>query len=218
MTTFAYLDESGDSGFKRLGKGTSDYFVITLVLIDDPGPVHTGIDALRGELGLPQSVEFKFTRSSKHWRERFLQELRRYDLSIRALVVNKALLSGRPEVTNQELFYRTVVRHLLVRNSKRLSETTLMLDEYIRGRQAQQDFNTVVRKAVNRDPAIRSLKEIRHRKSQSDVMIQATDMVSGAIYASRARQNDHYLDLIKSRIHEIWDWDGAEPAVPGDEN
>ena len=218
VATFAYIDESGGTGFKRLGSGTSDYFVLALVLIDDPGPVHSTIERLREELGLPGTVEFKFTKNSPRWRERFLTELRKHDLSIRALVVSKPLLLGRPEARNKEAFYRALVRNILVRNAEALSETTLIFDEYIRGRKAQQEFNTVIRQALNLGEGGRRVKEIRHRRSQADAMIQATDMISGAIYASRARQNDIYLNLIRPRIHEIWDWDGQEQAVPVDEN
>jgi hypothetical protein len=218
VATFAYLDESGDTGFKRLGSGTSDYFVLTLVLIDDPGPVYATITGLRDELGLPGTVEFKFTKNSPRWRERFLTELRRHDLSIRALVVSKALLTGRPAIQNKEALYRSLVRSILVRSADDLSETTLILDEYIRGRRAQQDFDTTIRQALNRKEGGRRVKDIHHRRSHADAMIQATDMISGAIYASRARQNDSYLNLIRPRIHEIWDWDGQESAIPGDEN
>jgi hypothetical protein len=218
VATFAYPDESGDTGFKRLGRGTSDYFVLTLVLIDDPGPVHATISRLRDELGLPGTVEFRFARNSPKWRERFLAELRKYELSIRALVVNKALLVGRPEARNSETFYRSLVRNVLIRNANDLSQTTLVLDEYIRGRKAQQDFNTAVRQALNRGDSGRRIKEVHHRRSQADPMIQATDMVSGAIYASRARQNDTYLELIRPRVHEIWDWDGQEQSLPIEEN
>lgn len=218
VATFAYLDESGDTGFKRLGSGTSDYFVLTMVLIDDPGPVHATIARVRDELGLPGTVEFKFTRNSPRWRERFLAELRKHDLSIRALVVSKPLLLGQPESRSNEAFYRVLVRNILVRNAEAFSETTLIFDEYIRGRKAQQDFNTAIRQVVNRGEGERRVKDIQHRRSQIDAMIQATDMISGAIYASRARQNDAYLNLIRPRVHEIWDWDGQEPAMPIAEN
>ncbi|HEY7032680.1 MAG TPA: DUF3800 domain-containing protein [Thermomicrobiales bacterium] len=218
VSTFAYLDESGDTGFKRLGSGTSDYFVLTLVLIDDPGPVYAAIEELRDALGMARREEFRFAKTAHPRRERFLDELRRHDISVRALVVHKALLLGKPELRSQEALYATLVRNILLRNGEALSETTLVMDEYIRGRRAQQEFNTSLRRALNLHDDRRRLREIHHRKSQGDALIQATDMISGAIYASRARSNDRYLDLIKPRIHEIWDWDGQEQAIRIDEN
>jgi hypothetical protein len=144
--------------------------------------------------------------------------LRKHDLSIRALVVSKAPFMGRPEARSKETFYRSLVRTILIRNADDLSETPVILDEYIRGRQAQQNFNTAVRHALNRGGRERRVKDVHHRRSQSDAMIQATDMISGAIYASRARQNDAYLRIIQPRVHEIWDWDGQVPVIPADKN
>jgi hypothetical protein len=187
-------------------------------LIDDPGPIYATINGLREEPGLPGKVEFKFTKNSPRWRERFLAELRRHELSVRALVVSKALSTERPEAGNNDVFYRSLVRGILMRNAESLSETTLILDEYIRGRKAQKDFNTTIRQALNRGESERRIKEIRHRQSHADAMIQATDMISGAIYASRARQNDAYLNLIRPRVQEIWDWDGQAPTMTTQEN
>jgi Protein of unknown function (DUF3800) len=34
-----YIDESGDTGFK-FRSGSSRYFVVTLLLVDDPIPLH----------------------------------------------------------------------------------------------------------------------------------------------------------------------------------
>lgn len=162
--------------------------------------------------------EFRFAKTAHSRRERFFEELRRHNFSARALVVHKALLLGRPEARSNEALYTAVVRNLLLRNSGDLSDTTIVIDEYVRGRKAQLDFNTVIRRAVNSSPDSRLIKDIHHRKSQSDALIQVTDMVSGAFYASRARSNEHYVNLFKSRIHEIWDWDGEEPALPTEIN
>ncbi len=46
---FVYLDESGDTGFK-FRRGSSKYFVVTLLLVEDPIPVQIAIDELRSEL------------------------------------------------------------------------------------------------------------------------------------------------------------------------
>lgn len=213
MVRFAYIDESGDTGFKHLGKGTSDYFVIALLLVDDPGPVLAGISSLREEFGMSQHEEIKFSKTSEARRTRILQELRRHDISVRGLVVHKALLFGQPESRNQELLFGTLVRHALVRNCEALEETTVIIDEYVRSKHRQREMNAAIRQALNRGQEGRRIREIVHRKSHSDGLIQAADMASGAIYASRAHGNDRYLGLIRARVHEIWDWDGEEPIM-----
>ncbi|MGH2531719.1 MAG: DUF3800 domain-containing protein [Thermomicrobiales bacterium] len=214
MVRFAYIDESGDTGFKRLGKGTPDYFVITLLLVDDPGPVHAGMDALRDELSLSRREEFKFSKNSKPRRIQILENLRRCVISVRALVVHKALLMGKPESRSQELLFGTLVRHVLVRNCNELDDTKLVIDEYVRDKRRQREMNAAIRQALNRGQGSRRIREVVHQPSHTDVLVQATDMVSGAIYASRAHGNEQYLNIIRTRVHEIWDWDGEVPVTP----
>ena len=47
---FVYLDESGDTGFKF--PNSSRYFVIALLLIEDPIPFHAAIEDLRRTIGI----------------------------------------------------------------------------------------------------------------------------------------------------------------------
>jgi hypothetical protein len=55
-----FIDESGDPGMK-LGTGSSEYFVVTLVLFEDNDEaleVEKRIQDLKGELGVPQDLNF----------------------------------------------------------------------------------------------------------------------------------------------------------------
>jgi len=71
---FVYLDESGDTGFK-FNQGSSRYFVITLLLVTDPIPIHAAIDELRISLGFDRGNEFTWVNSSRDVRWAFLQML-----------------------------------------------------------------------------------------------------------------------------------------------
>jgi len=71
---FVYLDESGDTGF-RFARNSSRYFVITLLLVDDPIPFKAAVDALRESLGFAPGNEFKFYKSSEDVRWAFLRTL-----------------------------------------------------------------------------------------------------------------------------------------------
>src|SRR5581483_5045595 len=135
-----YLDESGDLALKRLGasSGTTDYFIVALLLLDDPIPVHVAIDALKDRLGMPRQEEFKFSKTSPPRRRVFLEMLRQHDIVVRAVAVNKALIVGRPETANERLLYRDIICRTIIRHRDDLDETELVLDEYIRGRQAQR--------------------------------------------------------------------------------
>ena len=56
---FVYLDESGDTGFK-FNQESSRYFVITLVLVEDPFFITEAVDKLREQLGYDYNPEFHF--------------------------------------------------------------------------------------------------------------------------------------------------------------
>lgn len=208
---FAYLDESGDLAFKKLGEGsgTSDTFVVALLMLDDPIPVYAAIDDLKERFGMRRAEEFRFSSTSPERRLAFLHELRRHDVTILAAVVNKAVIAGRPETTRERLFYRDIVRRVLVRFRHEFNDTSLVFDQYIRGRSAQREFNAYLRQAVNTGEA-RRLRDINHRSSHANNLIQAADMSAGAIYRARSRGDSTYLRIIKPRIREIWDWDGEE--------
>ena len=132
---FAYLDESGDLAFKRLGidAGTTDYFVVALVLVDDPIPVYAAVDAVKDRFGMRRREEFKFSKTSPERRVAFLEELRRHEIIVRAVAVHKALVAGRPETVTERLFYQDIVRRAIVRHREDLEETRLVLDAFIRG-------------------------------------------------------------------------------------
>jgi hypothetical protein len=207
---FAYLDESGDLAFKRLGSdsGTTDYFVVALLFVDDPVPIATMLDELTIRFSMGLRREFKYSQSDEARRRALLEELRRHEVVICATAVNKALIAGRPETASQALFYEDLICRSVKRHGSHFNETILTLDEYIRGKR-QLAFNTRLRQTVNTEET-RHLAEIKHQKSKSNNVIQVTDMVAGAIYRARAHNDDRFLRIIQPRIHDLWDWDGTD--------
>src|SRR5689334_24748450 len=104
---FVYLDESGDTGF-RFRQGSSRFFVITLMLVHDPLPIHQAIDDLRAGLGMDRNSEFKWYRSSEETRWAFLRMLRKQDFTARAMVIDKSMMA-RTQASPAEAFYNVLV-------------------------------------------------------------------------------------------------------------
>jgi hypothetical protein len=70
-----FIDDSGDPGF-QLERGSSAVFVLVLLIFDDELEAEKAsvrIKELRRALKFPEEMEFKFTKSSRIVRERFLQ-------------------------------------------------------------------------------------------------------------------------------------------------
>ncbi len=115
---FVYLDETGDTGFK-FDKGSSRYFVVTILLVQDPIPLYAAIDDLRKNLHFRDGYEFKFSKTPDPVRKAFLRVLVRHDILIRGLVVDKPNLV-RPGMQDRETFYTYLVRQLLQHDDRRL--------------------------------------------------------------------------------------------------
>lgn len=201
---FVYLDETGDTGF-RFRHGSSKYFVITLLLVEDPIPIQAAIDGLRRRLGFGPLDEFKFSHSADDVKERFLRELRRHDVTIRALVVDKELMT-EPHVRKRETFYTFLVKLVLTHDGGSIRDATLVLDESVKSKKRKLHIGSYLRQALNTEAATPKVRHIVHHASHTDNLIQATDMASGAIHRAFARRDSSYLDIIRPKVKDIWVW------------
>ncbi len=204
MAMFVYLDESGDTGF-RFKQNSSRYFVITLLLVDDPIPMQAAIDRLRESLGFSATNEFKFSNSPEDVRWSFLRMLRQQSFSVRALVVDKTLMT-QPHMRKRDTFYNFLVRMILTHDNGTIANATVVLDESVKSRKSKKQLTSYLRRALNTDPGLPKVRAVRYHTSHSDNLIQAADMVAGAIYAYYHRNNDDYLRYIRTKIGDLWEW------------
>ena len=204
MPMFVYLDESGCTGFK-FNRGSSKYFVITLLLVDDPIPIQSVITDLRKRIGFADHEEFKFSRSSNDIRDTFLREIRRKEFYVRSLVVNKELMT-RPNMKNRETFYQYLVKLILTHDFGTITDATLVLDESVKDKGKQRAFSTYLRRGLNSDPTMPKVSKIVHHSSHSDNLIQATDMVCGSIFRAYEGGDDRFLALIRPKVQDLWVW------------
>lgn len=202
MTGFAFLDESEDTGLK-IGRGSSERFVVAIVLVDDPLPLRAAIDNLRTELGFPRLAEFKFYKSQPAIRLRFLHIVAAHQATILGFVVNKLPLVGLPKSHQFGDFYAAATRLALIHHRETFDRTPLAMDRRSTSRTAQRTINAALRQAVNSDPQRPALRGITHVPSLGNNLIRVADMVAGAIYASVGDQNDQYLDIIRVRVRSI---------------
>lgn len=201
---FVYLDESGDTGF-RFDSGSSRYFVVALLLCPDPLPLNGAIEDLRSELGYDARYEFKFQKSSEDIRSRFLKLLTRHELLIRCVVVDKQVLAWSA-MKKSETFYQYLLGLLLTNDDLRLADATLIIDQRARDKRNKQSLTTYLRRAANESGAgTRKIKTIRYHESHRDNLLQAVDMVAGALFTHYRDGNTSYTRIIRSKIDDIWE-------------
>jgi hypothetical protein len=212
---FVYVDESGDAGFK-IGKGSSEHFVVATVIVDHPIELTAALESLRANLGLPANFEFKFLSSNARRREIFFEELRRHEVSIRGFVVHKQMLLEARDYRSNDYFYRTLLARALIDGRSDLVQASISLDRFMSSRSRMRELTSHLRRTLQEEVVsddglvVQRIKDVAHRDSKTDPMIQVADMVAGAIGADRRGTDSRSLALIKSRVREITDWYGED--------
>ncbi|KKP79668.1 MAG: hypothetical protein A2271_03155 [Candidatus Moranbacteria bacterium RIFOXYA12_FULL_35_19] len=207
--TLVFIDDSGDAGFK-LSKGSSEFFIISAIIFDDNLEVErtaVAIKELRRELFRRDDVEFKFHKSNKNVRKKFLEKISEFKFRVRCLVVDKKNIYSKHLRTDKNSFYGYIIKTML-----KYSENTI-LDAKIRidgsgDRIFRKSFTTYLRKELNNNEK-KILKNCKLIDSKNDVLIQMADMVAGSIYRSYQKdKNDAgiYKNIIKKRIEDEWNF------------
>jgi hypothetical protein len=76
----------------------------------------------------------------------------------------------------------------------------------VKSKKSKQQFASYLRKSLNAHPNLPKVRDVRYHRSSSDNLIQAADMVSGAVYAKYHRGNSEYIDYIRAKISDEWIW------------
>ncbi|MBU0455447.1 MAG: DUF3800 domain-containing protein [Gammaproteobacteria bacterium] len=201
-----FLDESGDPGFK-VGKGSSNVFVIALVIFDDhleAEETALKIKRLRRELGKDDGFEFKFNKCSRAIRCHFLSTIAECRFRIRALVIRKEKIYGKELRRNKESFYAYAVKMVLKHNNDTIRDAKLKMDGHGE-RKFRREFLAYLRRELN-SPSRKIVSHLRFVDSRGNVLIQLADMIAGAIHRSFSNKVDAniYREIIKKREEDVW--------------
>ena len=92
-----------------------------------------------------------------------------------------------------------------------IQNAMLVLDESVKSRQSKKAFASYLRRGLNSDPTLPKVRDVRYHASHTDNLIQAADMVAGAIYAAYHRGDRTYLDFLRPKIADLWVWRPHRP-------
>lgn len=202
-----FIDDSGDPGFK-LDKGSSAFFVISLIIFDDELEAEktaVAIKDLRRELKFPDDLEFRFFKSSQFVREKFLKRVCNFRFRIRSLVIEKALIRSEELRCNKNSFYSYVIKLVLEHNDGTILNAKIKIDGS-GDRVFRRSFLSYLRKQLNSQER-KIMKSCKLVDSHGNVLIQLADMIAGSIHRSyNVRKDDSkiYKAIIKKRIENEW--------------
>lgn len=205
IVTLIFLDEAGDTGF-QFKDGASRYFVVTIVIFDDPAQaaqVSEAVNTLRRKLHITQNYEFRFsTGSSNKIKVEFLRAVLPFTFRYRAIVVDKPMFADRfPDASEQQLF-EIVVRQLFELGG--LENVTLVMDR-IAGGNFEQKLHVYLRQHLKKR-GTRVIRKFRHNDSRKENLLQVADMICGAVYRSYAREQDEFREIISSKEEIVLEW------------
>jgi hypothetical protein len=202
-----FIDDSGDAGFK-LEKGSTPFFVISCVIFDDDLEalkVKVAIKEYRRQLKFPDTVEFKFYKSSDDVRKLFLETVNPFVFRVRTIVVDKSKVRSRELINNKNSFYSYVIKMVLQHSNNTILNAKIRIDGS-GDRVFKKSFLTYLRKQLNSKQKM-IIKNCKFVDSKSDELIQLADMVAGSIRRSYDKTKIHNVDykkIIKKHLEDEW--------------
>ena len=204
-----FIDDSGDAGFK-LNRGSSKIFVISAVIFDDELEAEKtalAIKELKRELKFPDGVEFKFNKSSKRTRMRFLETINIYNFKVRSIVIDKKIIYSEELKNNKNSFYGYAIKSLLKYSRNSILNAKVKIDGS-GDRLFRKSFLTYLRQHLNsKNRTI--LESCKLVDSKGNVLIQLADMVAGSIrrsYDKNKTDNVIYKNIIQKHINDEWNF------------
>lgn len=202
-----FIDDSGDPGFK-LEKGSSRFFVISLVIFDDELEAEktaVAIKELRRKFGFPDDAEFRFFKARSDVRKEFLRAVNPFNFRIRSLVIDKTLIRSIELRENKNSFYSYAIKLVLKHSGGSILNAKVRIDGS-GDRMFRRNFLSYLRRELNSSER-KIMKNCKMFDSKGNVLIQMADMIAGCIRRSYdTTKSDGALlkEIIKKHIQNEW--------------
>ena len=203
---YIFLDESGDLGFNLKKKGSSKYFVITLLFTQNRRAIEKIVK--NTFLSLPKKVQQKHpgclhaVKEKKATRIKLLQLLAKQEISIITITLNKKKVYTRLH-DEGHLLYNYVTNILLDRiYSKKVipvnSDIHLIASQRETNKFLNSNFKNYLESQVFSSHKYAISIEIK--PSHSDKCLQAVDFACWAIFRSIEHEDQEYKKIIDTKI------------------
>lgn len=204
-----FIDDSGDPGFK-IEKGSSPVLVIVCVIFDDELEAEktaVAIKELRRKLKKSDKFEFKFNKTNREFRLKFLQEVSHFKFRFRAIVFEKTKIKSDELKTSKQSFYNYAIKMVLKHNFGTIKGAKIRLDGH-GDRIYKREVIRYLRKELNnRENKI--FQKLQFVDSKSNVLIQLADMIAGSIhrkYMMEKMDSKTYFNIIKKQKEDLWEF------------
>jgi len=192
-----FIDESGDPGIKS----HFQYFTLALLIFDDPRQAKLMQSAIYKLRLAYKKDEFRFSKCKPDQRDAFFSAIQPYSFRVAAIIVDKQLITSSLLQQDSRKFYNFFLRKILV--SSGVTGAHVRLDG-----KAGRSLRTAIHRYLNARNA-GMVKSFQMKDSKSDELIQAADMVAGAIARScyqDKNQCDRWWDQLSCQGKTVTLW------------
>jgi hypothetical protein len=195
-----FIDESGDTGFK-LEKGSSRYFVITMVLFEEHEEAvvcDKRIELLKRELRVKE--EFKFSQLNIEKRTGFFEAMIPYSFFYFAVIIDK---DTHQQFKQRENFYKYSCSLVFENAKPYLKNAIIVIDG-----NGSKDFRLRLQDYLKRKVGSGVIKKIKIQDSKQNNLLQLADMVAGAVHRSFTDKTDKntYKKLLATKEFNVQIW------------
>ena len=165
------------------------------------------IKELRRKIKKPDNFEFKFNKSNRELRLKFLKHIASFKLRVRAIVFEKKKIRSSELKTSKQSFYNYAIKMVLKHNFGTIKNAKLRLDGHGDRLYKREVIKYLRNELNNREEKV--FRNLQFVDSKSNVLIQLTDMIAGSIH--RCYQTDKsdakiYYSVIKRRVEDCWNF------------
>ena len=196
-----FVDESGDAGFK-FRQGSSRYFVVYLLVIEDVQAFERALLLFRNRRGLTAGDELKFMSARTTLRDAFFSDMRNSECAVHVRVVDKHFIA-EPHGNVRQTFHRDQVIEALCSLAAPLDDATIVIDEFTQGPKSRQAHITEIRQRMRATGGYRP-RRITLGSARTHPLLQVVDMYCGMIAASlQPSHRAPEIDAMDAHIVEI---------------
>lgn len=178
-----FVDESGNLGFV-FDAGSSAFFILVLLKVDDPEKLRDFIRRLRKQQTLSEKYEFKYRRvgSRRVLRTAFFTGLSRLDFTVWALVVDKRRLSPGLAALDRIGFYGWAMGELMAAiPAQEIAGSIMVLDDPTRSSKFLDGLRVHVSRALRALGRREGFRKITGYDAAREEALQCADMIAGAL-------------------------------------
>lgn len=197
---YVYLDESGDLGF---GQGSTKYFTITFVVMENPIPFRRCVKKVKIKHRIPRDVELKGSTTSEVIKKDLLNKFLKLDIEVHAITVEKTnvepKLRGDTNILYNYMVGLSLVERVLAEPVD--ARVVVDVDRRITSITSGFKFNEYLRYKIWYEKERRDIElEIHPLDSHEAYAIQGIDVICNSIFKKYSSNNYRLFNIIQSKV------------------